>query len=146
MRYFRAIGMIFPRLPLHLMEFEGIWGTGVSLKFYVQGKYTMGFCPVHWTRVRRMWYGRISFHCHCDFLPNARYLINGPPLSSWLISLSLLICLITLAQRYLKLGFCTHLVIRTMPLLGMFANTWLPLSPFDVWGRNGEFCNWWRKM
>jgi hypothetical protein len=26
MRYFRATGMIFPRLPLLYMEFEGIWG------------------------------------------------------------------------------------------------------------------------
>jgi hypothetical protein len=26
MRYFRATGMIFPRLALHLMEFEAIWG------------------------------------------------------------------------------------------------------------------------
>jgi hypothetical protein len=26
MRYFRATGMIFPWLPLHSMEFEGIWG------------------------------------------------------------------------------------------------------------------------
>jgi hypothetical protein len=24
--HFRATGMIFQRLPLHLMEFEGIWG------------------------------------------------------------------------------------------------------------------------
>jgi hypothetical protein len=27
MRYFRATGMIIPRLPLHLMEFEGILGS-----------------------------------------------------------------------------------------------------------------------
>jgi hypothetical protein len=26
MRYFRATGTIFPRLPLPMMEFEGIWG------------------------------------------------------------------------------------------------------------------------
>jgi hypothetical protein len=26
MRYFRATGIIFPKLPLHLMELEGIWG------------------------------------------------------------------------------------------------------------------------
>jgi hypothetical protein len=31
MRYFRATGMIFPRLPLHLMEFEGIWGQYLEL-------------------------------------------------------------------------------------------------------------------
>jgi hypothetical protein len=31
MRYFRATGMIFPRLPLHLMEFEGIWGQYLAI-------------------------------------------------------------------------------------------------------------------
>jgi hypothetical protein len=30
--YFRATGMIFPRLPLHLMEFEGIWGQYLQLE------------------------------------------------------------------------------------------------------------------
>jgi hypothetical protein len=32
MRYFRTTGMIFPRLPLHLMEFEGIWGNILQLE------------------------------------------------------------------------------------------------------------------
>jgi hypothetical protein len=32
MRYFRATGMIFPRLPLCLMEFEGIWGQYLQLE------------------------------------------------------------------------------------------------------------------
>jgi hypothetical protein len=32
MRYFRATGMIFPRLPLYLMEFEGIWGQYLQLE------------------------------------------------------------------------------------------------------------------
>jgi hypothetical protein len=32
MRYFRATGMIFPRIPLHLMKFEGIWGNILQLE------------------------------------------------------------------------------------------------------------------
>jgi hypothetical protein len=32
MRHFRAKEMIFPRLPLHLMEFEGIWGQYLQLE------------------------------------------------------------------------------------------------------------------
>jgi hypothetical protein len=31
-RYFRATGMIFPRLPLLQMEFEGIWGIILQLE------------------------------------------------------------------------------------------------------------------
>jgi hypothetical protein len=32
MRYFRATGMIFPRLPLRKMEFEVIWGNILQLE------------------------------------------------------------------------------------------------------------------
>jgi hypothetical protein len=32
MRYFRATGMIFPRLPLLYMEFEGIWGQYFAIE------------------------------------------------------------------------------------------------------------------
>jgi hypothetical protein len=32
MMYFRATGMIFPRLSLRLMEFEGIWGQYLQLE------------------------------------------------------------------------------------------------------------------
>jgi hypothetical protein len=30
--YFRATGMIFPRFPIQLMEFEGIWGQYLQLE------------------------------------------------------------------------------------------------------------------
>jgi hypothetical protein len=69
-RYFRATGMIFPRLPLRLMEFEGIWGQYLQLEV---NKFTTphgSFCG----RLRALAQSRPfpGRPCHCIVPPNIR--------------------------------------------------------------------------